>query len=108
QIDEEGCIVDFHSLRVTFITRMARAGVPMATAQRLARHSTPLLTFNVYTRLGSQDEQMAIASLPALPSPIRSGEEEVSLAEESVVNDVETETTATQNRAKSTTPKSGS
>jgi len=65
-VDEGGCVVDFHALRVTFITRLNRAGVPIAIAQRLARHSTPLLTFNVYTKLGKEDEDRAIASLPSI------------------------------------------
>ncbi len=43
--------IDFHSLRVTFATSLARAGVPLAVAQRLMRHSTPLLTTKHYTRL---------------------------------------------------------
>jgi len=68
KVDEAGGTVDFHSLRYTFITRLARAGVPMAAAQKLARHSTPVLTFNVYTCLGEDDGYSAIRSLPALPS----------------------------------------
>lgn len=43
-------LVDFHSLRVTYITNLARAGVPLATAVRLARHSDPRLTAAIYTR----------------------------------------------------------
>jgi len=73
--ENEAGVVDFHSLRVTFITRMARAGVPMATAQRLARHSTPVLTFGVYTRLGAEDDEQAIAALSSLePVPVETAE----------------------------------
>lgn len=44
-----GRIADFHSLRVTYVTNLARAGVPLQHAQKLARHSTPMLTANIYT-----------------------------------------------------------
>ena len=49
--DADGQVVDFHSLRVTFNTLMARAGVSLAQRQALMRHSDPKLTANVYTRL---------------------------------------------------------
>jgi len=57
-IDPEG--VDFHALRVTFATNLARSGVPLALAQRLMRHSTPALTSNIYTRLRLDDEEAAV------------------------------------------------
>lgn len=46
---------DFHSLRGQFATRLAKAGVGLAAAQKLLRHSTPALTANVYTHLGLSD-----------------------------------------------------
>lgn len=49
--DEKGRRADFHALRTTFITMLARNGVHPAKAQRLARHSTVVLTLNVYTFL---------------------------------------------------------
>jgi len=60
----EAGVVDFHSLRVAFATMLARAGVPLAQAQRLLRHSTPVLTANVYTRLELSDATAAVARLP--------------------------------------------
>jgi integrase len=65
---EEGAdrSVDFHSLRVTFISNLALAGVPMKLAQTLARHSTPVLTFNVYAQLGADEERKALERLPNL------------------------------------------
>ena len=36
--------VDFHALRATFATSLARADVPLVQAQRLMRHSDPRLT----------------------------------------------------------------
>lgn len=59
---DEG-VIDFHSLRVTYATLLARAGVPLAQAQRLMRHSTPVLTANVYTKLGLEDGRSAVASI---------------------------------------------
>ena len=36
----QGCVADFHALRHTFISNLARAGVHPRNAQALARHST--------------------------------------------------------------------
>ena len=59
--------VDFHSLRTTSITRLARRGVAPAMAKSLARHSTITLTPDVYTDTGEADERAALAKLPPLP-----------------------------------------
>jgi hypothetical protein len=45
-IDGSGRVVDFHALRHTFITRLARSGVAPAVAKSLARHSTIVLTMD--------------------------------------------------------------
>jgi len=42
--DEQGLFADFHANRHTFISNLSRAGVSLATAQKLARHSDPRLT----------------------------------------------------------------
>jgi integrase len=47
--DDQGRIVDFHSLRNTFIMRLSVAGVHPRIAQALARHSKIDLTMRVYT-----------------------------------------------------------
>jgi len=65
--DSAGRVADFHSLRHTFITRLVRAGVGPAVAQRLARHSTIKLTMDVYADIGEDDERAALNTLPALP-----------------------------------------
>lgn len=44
--------VDFHALRHSYITMLALAGVPIQTAQKLARHASYQLTASVYTHLG--------------------------------------------------------
>lgn len=57
---------DFHALRGQFVTSLARAGVSLVVAQKLARHSTPTLTANVYSKLGDAD---LAAGIDALPNP---------------------------------------
>ncbi len=63
-VDETGRVVDFHALRTTFGTNLARGGVALQLAQRLMRHSDPKLTSSVYTVLSRDDERAAIAVLP--------------------------------------------
>ena len=55
--------LDFHGLRRTFCTNLARSGVSLTQAQRLMRHSTPALTANTYTRLGCADGRDAIQKM---------------------------------------------
>lgn len=64
--DGAGRVLDVHGLRVTFGTMLARAGVGLATAQRLMRHSTPALTANVYTILELTDTGAAVNALPMM------------------------------------------
>ncbi len=72
--DESGRRLDFHALRVSFVSALARAGVAHKAAQNLARHSSPALTFNVYAKLGADDERTALEALPDLGP--EGGEEE--------------------------------
>lgn len=62
--DDRNRVVDVHSLRVTFGTLLARAGVPLRTAQAAMRHCDPRLTANVYTDPQLLDVSGAIESLP--------------------------------------------
>lgn len=59
---EEG-IVDFHALRVTYCTDLARAGVPLAQAQKLMRHCDPKLTATIYSRFGLDEDADAMDRL---------------------------------------------
>ena len=45
--------LDFHSLRVTFVTLIIEAGANVKEAQTLARHATPDLTINTYAKTNS-------------------------------------------------------
>ena len=56
--------LDFHSLRHTFITNLARAGVHPAVAQELARHSDIRLTMEFYTHTSRLDHKQALELLP--------------------------------------------
>lgn len=64
----EAGVIDFHSLRVTFITNLARGGVHPRIAQALARHSTVELTMKTYTKLGPAEERTGLAALPSVPA----------------------------------------
>ncbi len=61
---DDGERVDFHALRTTFVTQLARSGVSLVDAQKLARHSTPTLTAKNYTRLTLHDLAGAVSKLP--------------------------------------------
>lgn len=64
--DSEGGVFDFHALRATFVTNLARSGVSLFHASKLARHTDPQLTAKVYAKLGISDEREALAKLPSL------------------------------------------
>ena len=66
--DDRGRTLDIHALRHTFGTHLSRAGVPLRTAQAAMRHSSPVLTANVYTDPRLLDVHGAVESLPALTS----------------------------------------
>ena len=62
--DPDGRSIDVHSLRRTFGTMLARAGVPLTTTQRLMRHSTPELTAKLYIDVEPIDMSQAVEKLP--------------------------------------------
>lgn len=65
-VDEYGLVADFHALRHSYGTMLAKSGVPLAVAQRLMRHSDPKLTANLYTHILIQDKAEALAKLPKI------------------------------------------
>jgi site-specific recombinase XerD len=65
-VDDQGRVVDFHALRHTFITQLARAGVHPAKAKELARHSTITLTMDVYSHVDANELRDALDSVPGL------------------------------------------
>ena len=56
-------VIDFHSLRVTYGTNLARIGMSPATAQKMMRHSTINLTLEIYTKFSSDEVTEAIDKL---------------------------------------------
>ena len=60
----DGRSIDVHSLRRTFGTMLARAGVPLTTTQRLMRYSTPELTAKLYIDVEPIDMMQAVEKLP--------------------------------------------
>ena len=64
--DAAGRVVDFHALRHTFITSLARAGVHPLKAKELARHSTITLTMDVYSHVDANELRDALDSVPGL------------------------------------------
>jgi len=66
-----GLFADFHALRRTYITNLARSGVPLVTTQKLARHSTPMPTAQRYTQIDLQEQKVAVDRLPSLQRPLQ-------------------------------------
>ncbi|MDR0363306.1 MAG: site-specific integrase [Planctomycetota bacterium] len=64
--DDLGRVADFHSLRHTFISNLAKAGIHPKLAQDLARHSTIELTMKVYTHTKIESRLEAIDKLPVV------------------------------------------
>jgi integrase len=67
--DGAGLVADFHALRHSFITLLAKSGVSPKLAQSLARHSDINLTMSRYTHVVVQDQATALAALPQLVPP---------------------------------------
>ncbi len=64
--DEQGRRADFHSLRHTFGSMLAKAGVAPRVAMSLMRHTDMRLTQNVYTDPRVFDLAGAVAKLPTM------------------------------------------
>jgi len=68
QRTRRGVKVGFHSLRHSFVSLCAGAGVPLAAVQSIVGHTNPAMTRH-YTHLGIEAAQGAIAALPTLTGP---------------------------------------
>lgn len=56
-------VVNFHALRVTYGTNLARAGISPAIAQKLMRHSDIKLTLEIYTKFSTEEVSDAVEKL---------------------------------------------
>lgn len=93
-------VVDFHSLRHTCGTRMAKSGVQPQVAMRIMRHSSMDLTLRYYTHLSLEDKASALSKLPGLTASEvyqRTGTDDLSLSTSSVIVDSETGSNRGQN-----------
>jgi len=72
--DSSGQVADFHVLRHTFITRLARSGISPTVAKTLARHSTVTLTLDRYTHTLFGDLRGALEKLPELDTRQQKGQ----------------------------------
>jgi hypothetical protein len=63
-VNDTGEYADFHSLRKTFATELAKAGVATRVAMELMRHSDPKLTTQIYTDAGMLPIWDAVGALP--------------------------------------------
>jgi len=67
--DASGRFADFHALRHSYVTALAKSNAPVKIVQTLARHSTPTLTLGVYSHIGLFDQTAALDALPDLSRP---------------------------------------
>lgn len=67
--DDSGRCLDFHSLRMTFVTSLVAAGVHPRVAQALARHAKIETTMKVYTDVHSLDLKGAVEKTAASNKP---------------------------------------
>jgi integrase len=63
--ETEDGVFDFHSLRVSYVTNLVKSGANPKIVQTLARHSTIVLTMDLYAK---QDAKEAADALKGLPS----------------------------------------
>lgn len=64
-IETAAGVIDFHSLRHTFISGLVERGTDVKTAQELARHSTPNLTIGRYSHTTEARKRAAIEAIDA-------------------------------------------
>ena len=72
-IDNKGLRADFHSLRHTLATNLARAGTAPRVAMEIMRHSDMRLTAKTYTDAGLLPVADAVLKLPSLTKSKDSG-----------------------------------
>jgi hypothetical protein len=69
-INAKGLRADFHSLRHTLATNLAKAGTAPRVAMEIMRHSDMRLTAKTYTDAGLLPIADAVLNLPSLVKPI--------------------------------------
>jgi integrase len=74
-LDDRGRQADFHALRMTYNSLLARQGVPIRTAKELMRHSNINLTASVYNDPRIFDLHAAVETLPRIAKTSEQGSE---------------------------------
>ena len=64
--DSEDHVVDFHALRHTYATNLARSGVHPKIAMDLLGHSDINLTLKIYSHTDVKERAAALVQLPSL------------------------------------------
>ena len=64
--DAQGRVADFHALRHTLATNLSRAGVGLAVAMQVMRHSEARLTLKTYTDSEQLPTAAAVLNLPGI------------------------------------------
>ena len=67
-VDDQGRVLDLHSLRYSFNAEMRRRGVELSVRQKLMHHTTPELTANTYGAVPRAEFVEAVAKLPVMPA----------------------------------------
>ena len=66
--------VDFHALRVAYITHVIESGADIKTAQTLARHCSPQLTLSIYAKARPERLRATVEAIGnLLPQTSRDG-----------------------------------
>ncbi len=66
----DGGTADFHALRHSYVTALAKSNAPVKVVQSLARHSTPALILGVYAHVGLFDQTGALEPCPIRARPL--------------------------------------
>jgi len=69
-MDEMGRQADFHALRHTFNTNLARHGTPERVRMELMRHKTARMTSDVYTDISQLPTALTMERLPGFAEPL--------------------------------------
>ncbi|NQU76120.1 MAG: hypothetical protein HQ546_07405 [Planctomycetes bacterium] len=77
--DSAGLVLDFHSFRHGYVTKICKANASPRVMMALARHSDPRLTMKRYSCIGTIDTAKALDTLPRLTGGMKEDSEAVEL-----------------------------
>ena len=65
--ETEDGVLDFHCLRVSYVTNLVKSGANPKIVQTRARHSTIVLTMDLYAKQDAKHAAAALKMLPPIP-----------------------------------------